>query len=208
MRKALILAGLLLIPAAALAQSHRFEVTPYAGWRFDGEFNVDGDFLDEGNVRVDEGASFGVIFDVPLSPYWQLEFIANRQDSEFIADAGLFSPERSLGDVTIDLVNAGILFQWGPGQVQGFFSSGLGIARIDPENSALEAESRFSGNFGGGVKIFLAENVGLRFEGRGYWVDLQTDFDDHDGHHDHDDDFDSGVGLWQGEASVGLIFSW
>ena len=203
MRKSLILVGLLLIPAAALAQSHRFELTPYAGWRFDGEFNVDSDFLDERDVRVDEGSSFGVIFDVPLNPNWQLEFIANRQNSEFIVDAGLFTPEQSLGDVTVDLVNAGILYQWGPGQVQGFLSGGLGVARIEPDRDDVEAESRFSGNLGGGVKIFFAENVGLRFEGRGYWVDLETDFED-----DHRDRFESDEGLWQGEASVGLILSW
>lgn len=203
MRKALILFALLLIPAAAFAQTHRFELTPYAGWRFDGEFNVDSDFLDERDVRVDEGGSFGVIFDVPLTPNWQLEFIANRQNSEFIVDAGLFTPEESLGDVTVDLVNAGILYQWGPGQVQGFFSGGLGIARIEPDRNDVEAESRFSGNLGGGVKIFFAENVGVRFEGRGYWVDLETDFED-----DHRDRFESDEGLWQGEASVGLILSW
>jgi hypothetical protein len=202
MRKALILVGLLLIPAAALAQSHRFELTPYAGWRFDGEFNVDGDFLEERDVRLDEGGSFGVIFDVPLNPNWQLEFIANRQNSEFIVDAGLFTPEQSLGDVTVEMVTAGILYQWGPGQVQGFFSGGLGIARIEPDREALEAESRFAGNIGGGVKVFLAENVGLRFDGRGYWVDLETGFDD------RNDRFRSDEGLFQGEASIGLILSW
>lgn len=202
MRKALILAVLLLIPAAALAQPHRFELTPYAGWRFDGEFNVDGDFLEERDVRLDEGGSFGVIFDVPLNPNWQLEFIANRQNTEFIVDAGLFTPELSLGDVTVDIVTAGILYQWGPGQVQGFFSGGLGIARIEPDREALEAESRFAGNIGGGVKVFLAENVGLRFDGRGYWVDLETGFED------RNDRFRSDEGLFQGEASIGLILSW
>lgn len=205
MRKSLTLAALLLIPAAALAQTHRFEITPTVGWRFDGELNVDDDFLDESNVRVDEGEAFGVIFNVPLTPNWQLEFIANRQNSEFIVDPGVFTPERELGDVTIDLYHAGISFQWGPGQVQGFFSGGLGLGRIDPDNSDLETESRFSGNLGGGVKIFLAENVGLRFDGRGYWVDLATDFDDHD---HHDDDFGYNEALWLGEASVGLIISW
>ncbi len=202
MRKALILVGLLLIPAAALAQTHRFELTPVAGWRFDGEFNVDGDFLDERDVRVDEGASFGIIFDIPLNPNWQIELLANRQDSEFIVDAGLFTPEQSLGDVTVDIVNAGLLYQWGPGQVQGFVSGGLGIARIEPDRPNVEAESRFAGNFGGGVKVFFAENVGLRFEGRGYWVDLETGFDD------RSDRFESDEGLFQGEASVGLILSW
>lgn len=202
MRKALILVGLLLIPAATLAQTHRFELTPVAGWRFDGELNVDGDFLGERDVRVDEGASFGIIFDVPLNPNWQLELIANRQNSEFIVDAGLFTPEQSLGDVTVDIINAGILYQWGPGQVQGFFSGGLGIARIEPDRPGVDAESRFSGNLGGGVKVFFAENVGLRFEGRGYWVDVEQGFDD------RNDRFRSDEGLFQGEASVGLILSW
>lgn len=206
MRKSLIFVALLLIPAAALAQPHRFELTPMAGWRFDGEFNVDDDFLDERNVRIDEGQSFGFIFNVGLGPNFQLEFLANRQDSEFVVDPGLFTPERSLGDVTLDMYHAGILYQWGPGQVQGFLSTGLGIARIAPDNDDLEAESRFSGNFGGGVKIFLAQNVGLRFDGRFYWVDLATSFDDD--HHDHDDDWDSDEGLWQTEGSVGLIISW
>lgn len=202
MRKALILAVLLLIPAAALAQSHRFEVTPYAGYRFDGEFNVDGDFLEERNVRVDEGAVGGVFFDVPLNRNWQLEFLANRQRSEFIVDAGLFTPERVLGDVTIDIVTAGFLYQWGPGQVNGFVSGGLGLARVDPDIPESSAESRFAGNLGGGVKIFFAENVGLRVEGRGHWVDLETGFED------RDDRFRSDEGLFQGEASVGLILSW
>lgn len=205
MRKALLLTVLLLVPAAALAQTHRFEVTPVGGYRFDSEFNVDDDFLDERNLRVDEGGMFGVIFNVPLNPFMQLEFIANRQNSQFIVDPGLFTPERVLGDVTIDLYHAGILVQWGPGQVVGFFSTGLGFGHIDPDFPGLEAETRFSGNFGGGVKIFLAQNIGLRFEGRGYWVDLDTSFDDHDHHHD---DFDSDAGLFQGEASAGLIFSW
>ncbi|HWM93543.1 MAG TPA: outer membrane beta-barrel protein [Thermoanaerobaculia bacterium] len=202
MRKAIILAALLLIPASAFAQTHRFEITPMVGYRFDGEFNVDGDFLEERDVRVDEGGMFGVILDIPLNPNWQLEFIANRQNSQFIVDAGLFTPEQELGDVTVDLVNAGFLYQWGPGQVNGFVSGGLGIARIEPDRADVEAESRFSGNLGGGVKVFFAENVGLRFEGRGYWVDLETGFDD------RNDRFRSDEGLFQGEASIGLILSW
>lgn len=206
MRKALLFTVLLLVPVATFAQAHRFEVTPVAGYRFDGDFDTDEGLFDERNVQVDEGTVFGLIFDVPLNPYLQVEFIANRQNTQFTADPGLFTPERDLGDVTIDLYHAGILFQWGPGQVVGFFSTGLGVGRIDPDLPDLESETRFSGNFGGGVKIFLAENIGLRLDGRFYWVDLGS-FDDHDHDHHHDGDFESG-GLFQGEASAGLIFSW
>ena len=205
-RKALFLAFLLTVPAMApmaMAQTHRFEITPTASYRFNGEFEADSDFpLDDNlDVRIDEGPAFGVIFDVPLNPNWQLEFIVNRQDSTFIVDEGLFTPERELGDVAIDYYHAGFGFQWGPGQVNGFVSGGLGFARVDPDFPELETETRFSGNLGGGVKIFFAENIGLRVEGRGYWVDLESGFE---GRYDR---FDSDEGMYQGEVSAGLIIA-
>jgi hypothetical protein len=202
MRRAIVVLCLLLIPAAAMAQTRRFELTPMVGYRFNGEFQADSDIFNRNlDVRIDEGAVFGVIFDVPLNENWQLELLANRQDSSFIVDEGLFTPEQDLGDVTVDYFNAGFLYQWGPGQVNGFVSGGVGLARIDPDFPEVEAENRFSGNIGGGVKILFAPNIGLRLEGRGYWVDLDTGFE---GRYDR---FDSDEGLYQAEASAGLIIA-
>jgi opacity protein-like surface antigen len=202
MRRAIVVLCLLLIPAAAMAQTRRFELTPMVGYRFNGEFQADSDIFNRNlDVRIDEGAVFGVIFDVPLTENWQLELLANRQNSSFIVDEGLFTPEQDLGDVTVDYFNAGFLYQWGPGQVNAFVSGGIGLARIDPDFPEVEAENRFSGNLGGGVKILFAPNIGLRLEGRGYWVDLDTGFE---GRYDR---FDSDEGLYQGEASAGLIIA-
>ena len=69
-RQALFLAFLLTVPAMAMAQTHRFEITPTASYRFNGEFEADSDFpLDDNlDIRIDEGPAFGVIFDVPLNP--------------------------------------------------------------------------------------------------------------------------------------------
>jgi opacity protein-like surface antigen len=202
MRRAIVVLCLLLIPAAAMAQTRRFELTPMVGYRFNGEFSADSDIFNRNlDVRIDEGAVFGVIFDVPLTENWQLELLANRQNSSFIVDEGLFTPEQDLGDVTVDYFNAGFLYQWGPGQVNAFVSGGIGLARIDPDFPEVEAENRFSGNLGGGVKILFAPNIGLRLEGRGYWVDLDTGFE---GRYDR---FDSDEGLYQGEASAGLIIA-
>jgi hypothetical protein len=205
MRRAIFVVCLLLLPAlpgAAMAQTRRFELTPTVGYRFKGEFTADSDLFNRNlDVRVDDTATYGLIFDVPLTENWQLELLANRQNSSFIVDEGLFTPERNLGDVTIDYFNAGFLFQWGPGQVNGFVSGGVGLARIDPDFPEVEAENRFSGNLGGGVKILFGPNVGLRLEGRGYWVDLDT------GLHGRYDRFDSDEGLYQGEASAGLIIA-
>jgi opacity protein-like surface antigen len=193
----------LLLPAAAFAQPGRFELTPVAGYRLNGDFDArSSDAFDRDlNVEVEESPVFGVIFDIPLAPYWQLELLANRQESSFIVDPGLLEPETELGDVTLTYLHAGIVLQWGLGQVNPFLTASAGLARIDPKFRNLDADNRFSASFGGGVKIFFADNVGLRLEARGYWTDLDTGFDD------RFDRYDSGDGLYQGEGSVGLIIA-
>ncbi|MES1242865.1 MAG: outer membrane beta-barrel protein [Acidobacteriota bacterium] len=205
MRKAIFLLSLLLLPALpemAQAQTRRFELTPTVGYRFKGELTANSDLFDRDlDVRVDDSATFGLIFDIPLTENWQLELLANRQNSSFIVDEGLFTPETNLGDVTVDYLNAGFLYQWGPGQVIGFVSGGVGLARIAPDFPEVESENRFSGNLGGGVKLLFSPNIGLRLEGRGYWVDLDTGFEG------RGDRFESDEGLYQGEASAGLIIA-
>lgn len=209
MRRAVFL-FLFLLPAAAFAQrgyieTGRFELTPFAGYRLQGDFDAsssDGAFGDL-NVEVEEGGFYGAIFGIPLNRSWSIELLANRQESSFIIDEGLFDPEDDLGDVTLTYAHVGLLFQWGYGQVNPFITGSLGLARIEPEFDELDADDRFSTSFGGGVKIFLADNIGLRLEARGYWTDLDTDFEDDD----RFDRYDEGDGLFQAEGSVGLIIA-
>ena len=204
MRRALLALLFIAVPAAAFAQPGQFEITPTVGYRFAGEIENAGDigFPDfDQDVEVDESATFGVIFDIPLTPNWRLELMANRQDTGFSVDEGLFSPAEDLGDVSIDFFQAGFLYQWGLGQVNPFIVGTLGLARVTPDFPELDAENYFSGTLGGGVKVFFSENVGLRFEGRGYWTNLDTDFDE------RYDRYDSEGDLVQGEASAGLIIA-
>ena len=203
MRRTFLAFALLLLPAAGFAQPGRFEITPTAGYRLEGDFDAQSsrNFDPDLNVQVDEGATYGVLFDIPLTENWQVELLANRQRTSFEVDEGLLSPATELGDVDLTFLHAGILLQWGLGQVNPFLTASGGIARIDPKFNELEADNRFSASFGGGVKIFFSENIGLRLEARGYWVDLDTGF------RDRYDRYDSGDGLTQGEGSVGLIIA-
>jgi hypothetical protein len=200
---------LLLAPAAlaaAPAATGRIEITPFAGYRLEGDFDdPDGDFIDLGeDARVDEGNVYGVAVDIPLAYNWKLQLLANRQESAFIADQGLLSPPRELGDLTLTMVHAGFAYEWGGGQVRPYVSLTGGITRLDPEFSGLDAEDRLSGSFGGGVKIFFSEHLGLRLEGRGFWTALDEDeFDDRDRHRRYDTE----AGLYQAEATAGLIFA-
>ncbi len=194
-----------LIPAAAAAQVNRFEVTPFAGYRLSGQVDNAADigFDRRSDIEIDEGATFGLLFDIPLSSNWQLELLASRQSSSFTADQGVLSPSDNLGDFDLGLYQAGFLFQWGEGQVSPFAVATIGLARIEPDFPELDAENYLSGSFGGGVKVFLSENVGLRFEGRGTWIDLQTDF-----HSSRYDRYDSDGVTWLPEGAAGVIFSW
>ena len=210
MRRALyaLVLSLSLVPTAAVAQGARFEVTPFAGYRLSSEVE---DFADIGfdnpsDVEIDESPTYGLIFDIPLSRYWQLELSASLQNTAFSADEGLLSPSEDLGDVDIGLYQAGFVLQWGDGQVHPFAVASLGLARIEPDLVALDAENYLAGTFGGGVKIFFSENVGLRLEARGTWIDLGTDFNDHH-HNDYYDDYNYDV-TWLPEAAAGVIFSW
>lgn len=202
MRRALLILTFLL-PAAAAAQPGRFELTPVVGYRLDGDFDArSSDAFDPDlNVDVESSATFGLLLDIPLAPNWQLEILANRQRSEFVVDRGLLTAATTLGDVDLTILQAGILFQWGEGQVNPFVTAAAGLTRIDPKFNELSSDDRFSTSFGGGVKIFFGENIGLRLEGRGYWTDLDTGFD---GRYDR---YDSGDGLFQGEGSAGLIIA-
>jgi len=203
MRRSFFAFVLLLLPAAAFAQPGRFELTPVAGYRLDGDFDArSSDAFDPDlNVKVDASAVYGVLFDIPLTADWQVEILANRQRSEFVVDHGLLTPSTTLGDVDLTILQAGFLFQWGQGQVNPFITAAAGLTRIEPKLNDLSSDDRFSASLGGGVKIFFSENVGLRLEARGYWTDLGRNFR---GRYNR---YDSGDGLYQGEGSAGLIIA-
>jgi hypothetical protein len=196
-----------LVPAALTAQPYRFEITPTAGYRFDGtvaSFDDRGNRFDNRDLRLDGSGAYGVTFDVPLVYNLQLELLANHQSSRFSLDRG-FADRSRLGDVDLDFYQIGLLYQWGRGQVNPYVTGSLGVARLQPKFAA--GDDRFAGTLAGGAKIFFNRNVGVRFEVRGYYTSLDTSFEEVD---DRGSRFRRRVstGLYQGEGSAGLIFAW
>jgi hypothetical protein len=201
----LLLASALLIPAAAAAQPGRFELTPMAAYRLVGDLDVDDtEFLDE-SLQIDEGSAFGIAFGIPLSHFLQIELLANRQDSELTADGGIFTREEVLADVEVSYYHVGLLWQFLDGQVSPYVVGSIGLARLEADLPGTPTEDRPSLAFGGGVKVFFGEHVGVRLEGRGYYVALDEDDGGDRRHHDRWEDESS---LSQAEASVGLILAW
>jgi len=179
-----------------------------AGLRTGGELQTSVSDLFDTDVKIDDSETYGVAIDIPLSRGFQVELLANRQESAFRANGGLFENDRRLADVSIENYQAGILWQWGGGQVNPFVVATLGVAKLDPDVAGAASENRFAGTLGGGVKVFFSRNIGLRFEGRGYWADLGgDDFGDCDRHGNYCYDYNYDQDLYQFEGAVGLIIS-
>ena len=188
------------------------EVVPQFIYRFEG--NVETDLADDliaDDAQVDASGGFGVTVSIPLSDWFQVEFLARSQDTELSLDGGLFGRPARIGDLTIQHYHAGALVSWGSGQIEPFIAGSLGLARLDLDLPGADTEEKLSGSIGGGAKIMFSRRVGLRLEGRYFWTNLEDD--SHDGDDCRDDIIDDedcfrydDDGIYQGEASVGLLF--
>ncbi len=201
MRKTLSFLALLLVPALASAQRSRIELTPFAGYRLAGDFNApSSESIIRLGAEVDASAVYGLTLSVPLNEHWRFEVTANHQKTSLTVDEGFLTPDVTLGDIDLTMVHAGFALEWGDGQVKPFLLASLGVTRLDPKFDELASEDRASGSVGGGVKVLFSDQLGLRLEGRGYWTDLDTRFNNRYSRYDSDE------GLYQYEASAGLIF--
>lgn len=204
MRK-LLFAVVLLVPTFAFGQGLGLELTPSVGYRWGGEITAGQTDLFPNDVAIADGGSFGLTFDVPLTRSMQLELMADHQSTNFEDNGELFGGDQNLGDVDMNYYHAGLLFEFPGRDVRPFMVVGLGIANIDPQIAGTSAESRFSGSIGGGVKVFMTDNVGLRLEARGFWTD--TDDRERDCHFDYDCYYSYNNDLAQGQVKMGVIFA-
>ena len=205
MKRVALAVCLFALPSLALADGdYRWELTPHLSYHFGGTLESDLDFPFETDLDVDEGLAYGVTFDIPLSSNLQLELLLNHQESELFADRGLLTPDLRVVDLDISYAHVGLLAQFGRREVTPYFVGSAGITRLDPDVPGVGADDRFSLSMGGGVKVFILPFLGLRFEGRAFW----TDIDDFETYCDFDGCFDYSNYLSQGELTAGLIFAW
>jgi len=152
------------LPATALAQEAP-ELTPFLGFRFGGSVES----LSSGeSFNVSESASYGLVFDYPLSRETTVEFLWSLQDTEVDGSrADGSGPSRFPLD--IHYFHVGATYSPGePRKKRGFVVITVGATHFNPEEGGFGSETRFSVAAGGGVKLKLSERLGLRIEGRGY----------------------------------------
>ncbi len=150
---------------SAIAQygydSHRFEISPFAGYQFGGKLAIQA-----GTLSIKDAMNYGGVLDIYVRPGFQVELAYIRQDTELrLRDAftGRTSP---LFDMAVEYYQIGGLYEVRPGRVRPYGLVSAGLTHFNPKPKDRSSEWRFSFGFGGGIKAFVTERIGFRFQGR------------------------------------------
>jgi Outer membrane protein beta-barrel domain len=192
----------LLFATAAHAQVV-VELTPFGGYRFGGSLSV----LDQrGAVDIKESGTFGANLGFLVNEDGELEALYVRQSTRLHEDG--FFTSRPVFDLAVENYHLGgnYLFRDEDVRVRPYIGMGLGITRLVPEPDDLESETRFSASFAVGMKVYLGEHFGLRFEARGFFTVLESDSTIFCGSFSGCLVSTTGTELSQGEVRGGLIF--
>ena len=187
-----------LLPGANQARAQSVQITPFVGYAFGG--SVRDTVLDESR-SFDAALAYGGTLNFAISESWRFELLYSRQETK-ISGNGL-SPSF---DVTIERYLAGFQEEKGEGNIRYFGTFWLGATRFVPGLAGYDAETRFGGGVGLGVKTFPVKNVGLRFEARGFYTLVKSEGGAFCANGECLFAF-AGTGLWQGDVSAGLILA-
>jgi len=197
----IILGILSMVSVATESMGQQFEITPFVGYRFGGDFEDSGTGV---GLDIQDSESYGIILGMDMSPETQIEFLYSHQATE-LKPAGLFSPT-SITDLDVDYYHFGGTYIWNPKRdMRPFIQATLGVTHLSPDRAGLSSETRFSFGIGGGVKYFFTKHIGLRLDGRALGTLLNS----------NSAIFCSGgctisvqgSTLWQFEGGLGVIFA-
>jgi len=139
------------------------ELTPFAGYRIGGDVTDEDSGTDQ---DFDESASFGFILNIQDKENTQYEFVYSRQSSSLdISSAGSFNTL----DLDIHYFQMGGSYLFEGKESRPYLSFTLGAAYLDPEQG-YDSSTEFAYSLGGGMRWYLLENMGLRFDVRTYGI--------------------------------------
>lgn len=145
----------------------QFEVTPFIGYRLGGNFQL----VDTGqSVRVQDHGSFALALDFRGADWTQYELFYGRQSTSLSAEA--FAPT----PVRVEYLHLGGTVALGDSErLKPYLAGGLGVARLTPDSTQGEADTRFSISLALGLRVPVSRHFSLRFEGRGFLTPVNTD---------------------------------
>lgn len=172
-----VIPALLSLSVMTVSVAHaEVEIAPFAGFRMGGEFDVsDRNTDEEDTLEFKDSEAFGVVVNVDLKePGKQAELYFARQETTASTSNSFLTEGDYSVDVTIYQLQFGGLYFPGGRNTGGFVSGVLGVTRLDPQPSGLDAHHRASIALGGGYKLALTDHLRARFDLRGIYTVLDS----------------------------------
>ena len=141
------------------AWAQQVEITPLVGYQFGGKITVQ-----RGSLNIKDDLNYGVILNITVRPNTQVELSYSRQDTR-VEFRGVGFENVNI-DASVEYWQIGGLVEYPKDRVRPFGVFTLGATHFNPKATGVSSVWRFSGTIGGGVKVFLSSNIGLRLQGR------------------------------------------
>jgi opacity protein-like surface antigen len=162
-RNTTLIVGLVMLSAAAVAEDTKMELTPFAGYRFGGTFELQDD---EGSYEIEDSSSYGLILNIKQNFNTQWEVIYSRQETQANFSEALSTDPRI--DVDIQLLQLGGTYLGDGDKVRPYLVATLGGTHIKTASTGSSSDTFWSGSIGGGVQFLPTSRLGIRLEARAY----------------------------------------
>lgn len=167
---AALLAALAAAPAA-LAQDRAgsVEITPFGGVYIGGTLKAGTTGIYSYDVDVSSPATAGVRIAVNANRTFGVEFGFAWANADMKTQGGgIFGPSTKVGELDVKNFELNAVFNMGKGRVIPYFTVGGGAQLLEAKIPGYgnSTDTRFAGNLGFGVKVFVNPHFGLRFDGR------------------------------------------
>jgi opacity protein-like surface antigen len=128
------------------------------------------------DVDIKSGGNFGFTAGFFVTPNAEVEFLWNRQFSNF--EASNPAPAVQLADLSVDNFFGNFVYNWfeSDAKVRPFALFGLGATHYSPGDpvalprvtsaTSIDSATKFSWTFGGGVKVYPAQHIGIKASAR------------------------------------------
>lgn len=162
MKKILLIAVTIFCAQQLFAQ---VEITPYYGWQWTGSvqmYSYPGYYPSQ-KAKVDDKANYGVRLGVRLPSYMIAEFEWNHTETNFIYRNS--DGERTTIPFSANYYWVAGVREFGEGPAIPFGLLNLGAVNFKSQNSGNNT-TMFAVGFGGGLKYFFSDNIGIRLQAR------------------------------------------
>lgn len=146
----------------------RYELAPFAGYRFGGDFERR---ANGGDLDLADSRAFALALDLRRDAYSQYELFYARQSTRLQGSAGLGAP-----DIEVEYLHlGGTLVVAEDSYLAPYIVATVGATRFGLDPAEADDETRFSFSLGAGLRVPVRPRFSLRLEARGFITLVDTD---------------------------------